>query len=400
DEVAITLPRKRATQVALNYENLIPEFTMRDNYKTLKGFPSLNRPLEFRLFKDVENPKKTQIFLMPDVSYNLYDGFSVGGRFYNGNLIRKPFRYSIRPNYGLTSKKLVGSVALSYEHPVQDRSERLYEVRYGISANTFSYDDDLLYRRGSLYLNLAYRPKDLRSNAVQNLNIRNILVSRDRNPLNPISEPDYNVFNITYGSSDLNLKRFKSYGGGIEVSQKFTKVDFRTQWRRLYKDNRQLSVRFFAGAFLSNDTQATGNFFSFALDRPTDYLFDYNYYGRSESTGLFSQQFIPAEGGFKSQLEPAFANQWITTTNASYSIWKYVFVYGDLGLVKNKNVDPAFVYDSGVRLNLLQDYFELYFPVYSNNGWEIAQPDYDQKIRFIVTLDLTTMIKLFNRRWY
>jgi hypothetical protein len=41
--------------------------------------------------------------------------------------------------------------------------------------------------------------------------------------------------------------------------------------------------------------------FSYAADRPTDYLFDYNYLGRSESTGLYSQQFILAEGGFKSK---------------------------------------------------------------------------------------------------
>jgi hypothetical protein len=198
----------------------------------------------------------------------------------------------------------------------------------------------------------------------------------------------------------LNLKRFQSFGAGLEVSQDFTKVDVRRTWRMLFKDNRQLSVRFFAGAFLSNNSQGNRNFFSFALDRPTDYLFDYNYYGRSESSGLFSQQYIPAEGGFKSQLEPAFANQWLTTVNSSYSIWKYVFVYGDVGFVKNKSVDPVFVYDSGVRLNLLQDYFELYFPIYSNNGWEIAQTNYDQKIRFIVTLDINTMIKLFNRRWY
>ncbi len=399
-EVTVTLPRKRATQLALNYENLIPEFTMRDNYKTLKKFPSLNRPIEFRLFKDIENPKKTQIFLMPDISYNLYDGISAGGRFYNGNLIRKPFSYSIRPNYGLTSGKLVGAISLAYEHPLQDRDERLYEVRYGASATTFSYDDDLLYRRGSVFLNLSFRPKDLRSNAVQQLNIRNITVSRDRDPANPVSEPDYNVFNITYGSSDLNLKRFKSYGGGLEVSNNFTKVDFRTQWRRLYNDNRQLSVRLFAGAFLTNNSQASGDFFSFALDRPTDYLFDYNYYGRSESSGLFSQQFIPAEGGFKSRLEPAFANQWLATVNSSYSIWKYIFVYGDVGFVKNRLTDPVFVYDSGVRLNLLQDYFELYFPVYSNNGWEMGQARYDQKIRFIVTLDINTAIRLFNRRWY
>lgn len=399
-EKEITLSRKRADQVILNYENAPVEFTMRDNVKTLKSFPSLNRPLEFRLFKDIEDPKRSQIYLIPDFTFNVYDGVAIGSRFYNGNLVKQPLKYSIKPAYGTNSNRLVGSVSLSYDHPIQDRSQRLSEVRYGASISTFSYAPELLFRRGSVFLNLGYRPEDLRSNVVQNLTIRNVFVSRDRDFLNPVDSPDFNVFNMNYSYSDNNLKRFISYGTGIEVAQDFTKLDFRTQWRRLFKDNRQLSVRFFAGLFLNNNTQGDGDFFSFALDRPTDYLFDFNYYGRSEDSGLFSQQFIPAEGGFKSQLEPAFANQWIATTNASYSIWKYVFVYGDLGFVKNKSQRPEFVYDSGIRLNLLQDFFELYFPVYSANGWEIAQPNYEEKIRFIVTLDINTAIKLFRRRWY
>jgi hypothetical protein len=156
----------------------------------------------------------------------------------------------------------------------------------------------------------------------------------------------------------------------------------------------------FAGAFLYNKTYQDTDFFSFALDRPTDYLFDYNYLGRSEEAGVLSQQLIVSEGGFKSQLEPAFANQWITTANASTTIWRYIMAYGDLGLVANRNENPKFVYDSGIRLNLVEDYFELYLPVYSNKGWEIAQPNYDQSIRFIVTLSPNTLLKLFTRRWY
>ena len=155
----------------------------------------------------------------------------------------------------------------------------------------------------------------------------------------------------------------------------------------------------FAGAFLYNDN-TNSDYFSFALDRPTDYLFDYNYYGRSEESGLFSQQIIPAEGFFKSKLEPAFANQWMTTLNGSTNIWKWIFAYGDAGLIKNRGSNPKFVYDTGVRASLVADYFEIFFPVYSNNGWEIAQDNYDEKIRFIVTLDIQTLIKLFTREWY
>jgi len=109
---------------------------------------------------------------------------------------------------------------------------------------------------------------------------------------------------------------------------------------------------------------------------------------------------IIAEGGFKSQLETPFANQWITTLNASTTLWKYIQVYGDVGFVKNHFNDPKFVYDSGIKVSLVADYFELYFPIYSNLGWEIAQPNYDQKIRFIITISPKTLLGLFTRRWY
>jgi hypothetical protein len=159
-------------------------------------------------------------------------------------------------------------------------------------------------------------------------------------------------------------------------------------------------LRFFAGIFLNNDTDPNSDYFSFALDRPTDYLFDLNYFGRSEATGFFSQQIIIAEGGFKSQLEPAFANQWMTTVNATASIWRYIQAYGDIGLVKNRGSDPIFVYDAGIRLVLVEDYFEIFFPVYSNLGWQIAQPRYAENIRFMFTLDPQVLFSLFTRKWY
>jgi hypothetical protein len=129
-------------------------------------------------------------------------------------------------------------------------------------------------------------------------------------------------------------------------------------------------------------------------------MFEHNYIGRSESTGLLSQEFIMAEGGFKSKFDTRFANQFITTINAGFNIWNWIEVYGDVGLIKNKFQNPKFIYDSGIRLNLVTNYFELYFPVYSNNGFEIEQPNYNEKIRFVFTLSPQTLINLFTRKWF
>jgi hypothetical protein len=88
----------------------------------------------------------------------------------------------------------------------------------------------------------------------------------------------------------------------------------------------------------------------------------------------------------------------MTTANVSTTIWKYIFAYGDIGVVSNKN-NVNVVYDSGIHVNLVPDYFELYFPVYSTLGWEISQPRYADKIRFKITLSPKILIKLFTRKW-
>ena len=88
------------------------------------------------------------------------------------------------------------------------------------------------------------------------------------------------------------------------------------------------------------------------------------------------------------------------TVNASFNIWRWIEIYGDFGLLKNKNDQVKFVYDNGIRLNLVTDYFELYFPIYSNNGLEIRQKNYDEKIRFVITFSPKTLINLFNRKWF
>src|SRR5210317_523426 len=141
----------------------------------------------------------------------------------------------------------------------------------------------------------------------------------------------------------------------------------------------------YLGTFLFNNT--TSDFFSFAADRPSDYLFDLNYLGRSESSGFLSQEIIITEGGFKSIFEDPFANEWMATTNASISVWRFVEIYGDAGFLKNRNEAARFKYDSGIRLNFIHNFLEVYFPLQSSNGFEPGFSDYASRIRFVLTLD-------------
>jgi hypothetical protein len=42
------------------------------------------------------------------------------------------------------------------------------------------------------------------------------------------------------------------------------------------------------------------------------------------------------EGGFKSKLNTPYANQWMTTLNGGYTIWNWIELYGDAGLLKTE----------------------------------------------------------------
>ncbi|WP_246041127.1 gluzincin family metallopeptidase [Flavivirga rizhaonensis] len=397
----LTIPRNKANKLVLNYEKIVPEINPRDNWKSLKGFFFNNKPLQFRLFKDIEDPYYNQIFFMPTAEFNnIYDGFTLGMRAYNTTVLRKLFKYKIEPSYAFKSRSLTGSASLQRVHYFNND---LFAINYGIVGSYTSYAEDLFVRQIKPSVTLFFRRNDdLRSNKRQTLKFRYLDIKRDEDVNNITTDfrPNYKLFNIRYRNSDDNLINFNKWHVDFQVGEKFSKMSFNYEYRKLFQSNRQLNLRVFTGVFLKNKTDITSDFFSFALDRPTDYLFDLPYLGRSEATGIFSQQYLDVEGGFKSKLEIPFANQWISTLNASTTLWKYILAYGDIGFLKNKFDDPHFVYDSGVRVNLVTDYFEIYFPIYSNLGWEIGQPNYDEKIRFKFTVDPQILLGLFRRRWY
>jgi len=395
--VFVKIPTADVRKIALNYEGVIPEFNQRNNYKKTKGL--LNRPLQVRLFKDIEDPRYNQIFIMPDYGFNVYDGLSLGLKFYNKTVLPKSFHYRIEPLYAFKSKTIVGSGSLIFNH--KPEFSKLYNIRAGVAGSYYSYDDGLFYKRLSPFLIFSFRDKtDLRNNKKHFVTLRNVTVDRDKNPSKPLETPNYSVFNFRYTYSNPNLINHYRANFDYQLSSEFSKISTTLKYRKLFLNNRQIDVRLFAGVFIKNNTNVNDDYFSFALDRPTDYLFDYNYYGRSDDSGFFSQQLIIAEGGFKSQLEPAFSNTWMTTANVSTNIWRWVHAYGDVGLVNNKNLGTKTLYDSGLKFSLIDDYFEIYFPIYSTLGWEVGQSHYEEKIRFIFTIDPKTLFGLFSRKWY
>ena len=392
-----SIQRNGADKIILNLKNEVPEYNLRNNWKKLDGFFPNNRPIKFVFMKDLEDPYYNQILYVPSISYNLYDGITPGLRLHNKTILEKPFTFEINPSYSTKSNNLSGSASFVVNQNY--RNSTLYNARYSLSGSYFHYAQDATYLKLNPTIQLRIREPNFRDNRKQLILFRQVIVNKEKSAFAIDNSPsNYSIFDARYVNSKTEVTNHFDFSSDVQISGNFGKVTGEIEYRKLFENNRQINLRFYAGSFLYNKTAS--DFFSFALDRPTDYLFDYNYFGRSENTGFFSQQYIMAEGGFKSKIATPYANKWITSLNASVSVWNWIEIYGDIGFIKNKGQNEKFVYDSGIRLNLVTDYFELYFPVYSNNGWEVAQNNYNEKVRFIVTFSPKTLINLFNRKWF
>lgn len=391
------LPRNDADKIVINYKNEVPEFNLRNNWRSLRGVHFNNRPIKFNFFKDLEDPYYNQVIYIPTLEYNLYDGFLPGIRFHNKTILDKPFNFDLNPTISTKTQSLSGKGSLVYSQ--YNRDSNLYSIRYAMSGHYLHYAPDAHYTKLAPSIFLNFRPDNFRDNRKQAIVVKEIIVSKEKSAFTVAENSEnYAVFNAKYINTKTEVTNHFSFLGDFQYETDFGKLAAEMQYRKLFDNKRSLNVRLFAGTFLHNKT--TSNYFDFGLDRPSDYLFESEYLGRSETKGVFSQQSIVSDGFFKSMLETRTANRWMTTANVNYTIWNWIDAYSDIGCIKNKDIAPKFVYDSGIRLNLVTDYFELFLPVYSSNGWEIGQQNYGERIRFIATFRPETLINLFTRKWF
>ncbi len=392
----ITIPKGNFNRLSLNYESLYPELNLRDNWKNLNS-SILNRPIQFRFLKDVENPYYNQVFYNFQYDYNFYDGLVLGVDISNKTIFKKRWLYSLKPKYSTKSQQMVGTISLAYQ--LYPEKSNIYKLRVGLPLSTSHYAPNLSFTRISPFVSLHFNRKSLRDVGGVILSSRYVFIDRETENNTLKSESDnYGIFNLKYTYFKPEIIKDLRYNFDFQLADNFSKFTLDFKYRKLTTKNRQFDFRLFAGTFIFNDTE--DDYFNFSLNRATDYLFDLDYLGRSEETGFLNQQFINTEGGFKSFFDENSANKWMLTTNNSFSIWRWIEIYGDAGIFKNKGVNPVFKYDTGVRLNFVHNILEVYFPLQSSNGFEPNLLNYDTKIRFVFTLNPGKIFNFIKRGFY
>ncbi|MGY5354629.1 M1 family aminopeptidase [Wenyingzhuangia sp. IMCC45467] len=396
DTKKIAIKNDSLDKVILNYENDYPEINNRNNWKNAK--PKLfERPLKIKLLKDLNNPNAHQVFLNPEFAYNFYDGVILGVGIQNKAFIRKNFEYKLKPTYSTASGTLTGGFDFSYT--VYPEKTNIFDISFGMNGSNYHYTKDLNYNVISPYFTIDFKQKDMRALGTNKIMARFLGINKEvESGMQQTEEDRYQLLKLSYDYRKNELINDYKLNVSTEVATKFSKLTTDFRYRHLTNKKRPVEFRFYGGLFLRNTT--TSDYFSFNQHTANDYLFELPYLGRSETTGILTQQYIKAQGGFISQNEPGFSNQWLTSINTSVGIVRWVEAFNNIALSKSRNESPFLDYEGGIRLNFIPDILEFYLPVYNKEGFIPKDAQYWKNIRFTITLKAQPLVKFFKQQLF
>lgn len=385
--------------VTIDADQQTPDINGQNQRRTPTGLFQPFEPLRLQLYTGLDQTDKTQIFWFPSLKYNAYDGVLAGINFYNRTLMPKRWEYKIGPEYSTNTGQLTGHASLRYYKPFS--SGPLHALEAGIYSRYFHYDEDLSYTRVSPGVNLHFRKSHPRSTLQHTLRVRGVGVSRELStedqalPSN-VTNAEYWVTDLRYTREEQNILHPSLLEVDVQFGARFSKVSASFRQRYMLPNQQWMGVRVFAGTFIHNQQPAGQPFFSFGLSGTQDYLFDLSLIGRSDSSGIWSQQFFITDGGFKTATG-VYSSTWMTSLSLNVPVWKGFGVFGDVGYSGLQN---QVYWDYGVRLAIVPDFLEFYFPIQSSQLNHYAQANYLSQIRFVLNIDQGDIIQRLRRGWY
>jgi len=400
---SVQMYHARYERVVINEHQQQPEYRQNNNRMDRHRLLPKVEPLRLQLLNGFENPQKSEVYALPSANYNAYDRLLLGVSLYNEALVNKDWEYTLAPFYSTGTGKLTGNLALGYTQ-VLPKSSPVRSIKYGFFARYFHYDRDLAFSRFSPSVRFLLRKPYPRSPLIHSLRLRVVSVDRELRPnfdgvANSFNDASYTIFSMDYQRENTLILQPTILRAGVELGDQFGKLQLTLDQRWMLPNRRWLIWRGFGGLLLYNDFLKQGvrdNFYSFGLAGTRDYLFDYGFFGRSDTGTIWSQQMFSTDGGFRGA-SPVFADEWMLASNLSLPLWNMFGLYADVGVADDFD---RLYYGYGVRIAPVSDFAEVYFPIGNQDGLLTRQRNYAVQIRFLIDLDLSNIRDRVRRGFY
>ncbi|MEY4351704.1 MAG: hypothetical protein RL078_1783, partial [Bacteroidota bacterium] len=423
-ELYVKTPYADIKKVEIDRNNDIPELNRQNNLWVKDQVFNKLEPLRFEFLTGDHQKDQTAIFWTPMIGGNAYDGFMAGLTVHNIGLAPKKFTYLVSPMLS-TSRRLrpVGMAEFSY----QILPTKAFElIRIGTSVKSFGLDKDIhnaQYFAVSPYLHFNLGSRTVRKPLHQEVLVQGISNSgtfansnsRDlgffaQYTMN-FKKPAY-LLNWTSRYEYYNSKViFGEFSRTEQISRIWTNLN-QTFSYSIGKMDRKLELNVFGGYTLNYQ-----NFNPFGLNQQLDRMFwsinglqgnqdlfleDYNF-GRSATTGFWSQQRMDRHGQFHTANSAGSNSHWLTTATlyAQLPIKPNIFgVFADFGLAPSSGIlEPTqsidHFYNAGLAIRMGK-VFGIYFPLIYGNSYYTGQlfTNYAQNIRFSLRINIVNRLSL------
>ncbi len=412
----LDFPNEEYDEIVIDYYHDIPEINRSNNRLRMFNILGKIEPLEASFFFNFDKNNKTQVFATPLLGYNNHDNLQIGFGFFNSHIKEKPFRFMVMPQYSFGTQRLVGSSKLTYSlYPSTDFQKINFNVFYKKQGLDFGIADGE-FEKKEFEVNFIIANKNDRSQVKSNLSVKVSEVNLDIDRRGSQSKRY-----LTFNYNNENKRVISPYKLSL-LAQAFEQ-NWKVQGEFKYhltvnKKNQKIDVRLFGGYFLENNNVYTEKFrltansgdqnhssdFETLLFNTHDYLFDQVMLDRFGSIhnvkGLGSQQIYLNDGAFKTGINYGQSNTWLLATNLTIPTpTKYISFFIDIGtnedIIDDYNDEDLLfpvLYDFGIQLNIVKDYFEIYFPLkYSiklEENYELHGADkYLNKIKFMFNIN-------------
>ena len=398
---------KKTDFISVNGTGQVLDVNPKNDQRKMHGIFKKGAP-RIGLLTGLERPGRRNIYLMPAMGYNYYNGYMLGMGVSNFGIFRRRLEYFAVPMYGFKNKELAGSASLNYQfRPVKGIFQT---ITLGTIAERYASGFVPNFTKLTGAVKIRFKNKRyVRKTLVKDLNFRHIQVEGSFFPNADLATKSFNILNFIL----LNNHVLKAWSLNTEIQQTSTFVKSQVTYERYisyHKKKKGLNLRVFGGAFLykRNDIGESidARFRLGGQNGSQDYLYDNIYLGRNEATGVLSRQMSNTDGAFAL---PTFLGQsdlFMTAINLKTSLPSKIpfklfanlayFGYTNqtIGLLETIIVNETdFAAEAGISLPLIGNNFEIFFPLLftenlkQNNGKSLL---FEQRIRF------TLNIKLFN----
>lgn len=361
------------------------------------------------------------VSITPFPLWNNYNKTIVGIVIQNKTLKRKNLEYFVAP---MLSMNPVGFAFDGHVRYIQALpSKKIQSVEYSANYRRFAYFFDIKARNWNrFYLQTVFTCRhhkkypDIRAQ-IHVRNIFNVIEATEFYQAafgKKILSNNINELGISFRSQRekhpfhvlVNLEFIQEFG-------KFTKPNVFAgtagklsltykQKINYFSRKKGLDVRLFAGTFLgAPKTLLDYRYRMSGFAGYNDYKFDHYYLGRAETTGLLSRQFYESDGNFKVFTPLGQTNRWMLAANIKASLPGPIPVKPFFDMALHRQVvtiantgeqikTVEFNYSGGIMLAVINDVFEIYFPIFHSkdirNYLKFNNIKWHQQIRFQLNL--------------